>query len=362
MILSKKSIKALIASSVISLGLFAAGCGVEEEESDKDATDSLAGGTYGTGTRTEGITLSGTLSGLSLNLAVTDYKMYCVTFESTPEAALGPLDSSGAFSVDVWTGVNFGCFLNNANNIPVATMVFEDDGEGFGSESSSGVALGQSVDLGAISVANGTISVPKERIESAQAAASSQIDVDDLHEQGYTMSCTTSGIDEVDSNCDQFVADSPSVYFRVLKATENGEAVQGVGVWADEASFTACGSIDFEASEVPGVDFSQGTAGTFPTGDTGCELRDESDSSKGPRNRYALAKLTPTGLGYSMQGYDEWTDGDCTRSEHFSVDFTGTATNMSGLFSFTSASSGTCSEEQSSEDGTRLFTVNFTAD
>jgi hypothetical protein len=76
-----------------------------------------------------------------------------------------------------------------------------------------------------------------------------------------------------------------------------------------------------------------------------------------------MGKITATGLGYSLKGDDEWErNSTCSEHESFSVDFTGTSSSMSGLFNFSNYFTGSdCSGVDTSREGTRVFTVNFTA-
>ena len=107
----------------------------------------------GDSTSSSYITLSGQISGLSLGLAPSDYRVNCVTFESTPRAQADDLDSSGKFSVQMFADVSFGCFLLDSNSSPVATMVVSDgESGGLGGSGSAGMAVSDSVDFGTLTI------------------------------------------------------------------------------------------------------------------------------------------------------------------------------------------------------------------
>jgi hypothetical protein len=341
---------------MIPIVIFIGSCGEESAEEVALPGGSLPGGSTGSGTASQMITMAGTLVLPSLTLAVSDYTWYCVTFEATPKATSDQLNASGEFSVDVWTGVNFGCFVNDANNQPIATVVIEGDSTDLGKSTTAGIALSSSVNLGSLAISDaGTVVIPAATIASAQTSASSQINVDDLHAKGYTLSCSASGNAKADEDCASLVSESPTVFFRVLKATEDGASIEGVGIWASEADFTACGSIDFATNEISGVTFSQGDAGTYS--DSGCSKR--SDGT--PQQRYTIGKITASGLGYSFHDEDSFEKaGDCTQHEVVSIDFSGTATTMFGLFNMTTSYKGICSGISKEEQGARVFTLNFT--
>ena len=152
------------------------------------------------------------------------------------------------------------------------------------------------------------------------------------------------------------------MFFRLLKATENGEQVQGLGVWASEAAFNACGSIDLLTSEAEGVSFSQGTRGTYPSSSSTCVVEEGSGQDAGiPDNRYALGQLFPNGAGYSFYNEMEWDRGtDCTEYEFFSVDFTGGNGVFYGLMQSYVVVDGTgCSDEDLQDERAFSFVVEF---
>ena len=89
----------------------------------------------GGGSTSSGVTIGGTLSGLSLmshdkltTFAVTDYSVKCVTFANPPIAGNGDLGADSTFSLTLdgaATTDAFGCFVLKASAV-VATMVFKD--------------------------------------------------------------------------------------------------------------------------------------------------------------------------------------------------------------------------------------------
>ena len=309
------------------------------------------------------ITLSGQISGLTLNLAASDYTVNCVTFEETPRAQSDSLDSSGNFEVQMFADISFGCFLLDSANEPVATMVVSD-GEsegGLGSDGAAGMSLSGSVDLGTLTVSDdGKIAIPPSKIASVKSTTTTQIVEDDVHNSEFTISC--SGISEDDDNCQDFVEESPSVFFRLLKATEDGIPAIGLGVWASEDAFNACGNVDLLSSEAQGVSFTQGVRGSFSTNTTACPVNDDEGGDAGiPEARYALGKLFPNGGGYSFYNEYEWDRGeDCTEYEFFSVDFTGGDGVFYGLMQQYIEVVGTgCTEEDEQDEVAFSFVVEF---
>lgn len=357
--------KTLLRSSALLLPLIFLGSGCSEDDDKKDAADDpvLPGGASGAGTSVQNITLSGSLStGSALALAATDYTLYCVTFEATPKSASDQLDANGAFSLDVWSGVNFGCFVNDASNMPVATLKIVGDDTDLGQESSGAFALGSSLSLGdvALDLEKGVVEIAKSVVDASKAADDTQIVLDDIHNQAYTMACSSSGNSEIDAQCAQFIEESPRVFLRVLKATEDGEEVTGMGVWASEDAFTNCGSYDFGTGEIEGVSFSQGDDGDY-SAESACDLRDDEEDSR-PDKRYAIGKMTPSGLGYSFSDGDEYEVSQSCQ-EYFSVkiEFSGTSALMYGSFVMSETYSEGCTEqERGDRSGVKSFVVSFT--
>jgi hypothetical protein len=132
-------------------GMLAAGCG-----------GTSTGGGGGGGTASD-ITISGTLSTATAGLtssssvllasrraaavnALAGYKLYCVTFSTTPASGTADADASGVVSLTLAAkDVPFGCFILNAEGTGVATLMF-------GAENAQTVALSGSTNLGTITV------------------------------------------------------------------------------------------------------------------------------------------------------------------------------------------------------------------
>ena len=161
--------------AIASLGLGLGACG-------KKSSDS-AGGTTDTS-----VTISGTLSASSYAIAsvgdikpqsvdLSDFTMSCVTFSVPPSAGTGEISQAGAFSVKIDNAKNskFGCFILDAEEDVVASMVFEDSSEtdiNGDAKSDSSVALTGDANFGTVTLdlASGKATVDKTQIASTVAA------------------------------------------------------------------------------------------------------------------------------------------------------------------------------------------------
>ncbi len=337
--------------TTVAIALFASslvmnGCAKKEDEEteDEEETDGGNGGGGGGGGSDETLTLSGQLSvGASLSLApaLADLVLYCVSFEATPRSGSSDFGADGAFSVIMPVNVNFGCFVNNrADSSVVGTFVVEGGGEGFAASNTSSMALSGNLDLGAITLGeDGKVRIPVANLASAQyvAAEGEGIVLDELHNAEYDMTCM--GDEAAVAKCqDQLMEnnDTTTVFFRVLKATEDGAAVEGLGVWASQASFAACGSKDFATGEFGDSEgepvFSQADIGDF---DPSCEKRDPAGelTSRNLREYFAVSKVTRIGGGYGFRSEDKEMHGvDCEVEHTTSIEFSGTSAEMYGAF------------------------------
>lgn len=300
------------------------------ELANEDGEDAaLLTGSIASSSASSKIAQSASLNSLSL----TSYYIYCVSFEEQPVVSVGNIDSDGSFAFEIPLGVPVGCFLNDvSSNQAVASFVIKDSSSG---EEDSSLAVTGSMDLGVLSVdlEKGEVEIPKERIASRldeQVGVSFDADTE-LHGQTYTMSCIETNNAEQDAACNQMVSnDGNSVYFRVLKATEDWEAVEGLGVWKSEADFNNCGAIDMTDAErtdieSDGVSFTRVTTASAYGSDTSlCPLRDSSRAAgrENLENYFALGKLEQHSGYRKMKVYDEFDYGSgCTRVDKTEIYF-----------------------------------------
>jgi hypothetical protein len=309
------------------------GCAAGEEEALSSTSLIEVSGAFST-------TVSG--AGFSTS-AIEDYSVFCVSFETVPTANSGAISAAGDFSLEMPADTPFGCFVVTAAGQQVATIVKDSsDDSSFASGDTDSFAMSGSLDMGTgltLDLESGKVAVPEAQF-TQESSANSGLDLADIHGQGYTMSCISSGNDSNDTVCAQFIQESPNVYFRVLLGTENGENVQGLGVWASESAFTGCGSVDLDQAPT-GVTFTQGQVGSFTEDATACALRDQETTwtTETINDYYTVNKLLPTGGGYTLRDEAEvyeWTEGDVTCASYhaLSVTFTqGSGSTLVGKFS-----------------------------
>lgn len=370
--------KKVLAVCGLAAALALSGCGKKEKDDDEEEeTDPNAPGGSGGGGSSDTVTVAGKLGvGSSLALAPTldTLKLFCVTFEETPRSASSEFGTDGAFSVTLPKNVNFGCFVNDkTTNMPVATFVVASEGK-FGGGSSS-IALSGSVDLGSLTLGeDGTVQIPAATIEGNASAATNGIDVDALHGVTYTMECQNGGNAEAYAQCQKDLGGDGKgmdVFLRIMKGTEGGKDIRGMGVWANATAFANCGSIDMEQSLVTklgeqGITLSTVSVGTFAA-ESACPRRGEDDMNTDAdvtdklSDYYALSGIEIRGGGFSFRDSDEHSDqsGNCHRSHTTAIEFTGTNDVMYGAFTSTDSRYGDCGTEGEGTEG-GSFSVKFT--
>ena len=330
---------------VCGLAVATVACGSKKDDSNDSSGDTSATSVNSGGEADSTIALTGkiNIAGASLVDSLTGLQLYCITFAETPSAAKSDFGTDGSFSVILPKGVNFGCFVNDkATNATVASLVVESDSEGFGSGQSA-MALSSSADLGALTIgSDGVVKVPKAVLAASEAPTSAGIVADDLDGVEYKMECQDVGDATVLATCKQNILDgndSATVFFRVLKGTEGGNDIRGLGVWENKAAFTACGSVDMTTAEQAdllakdGVTLTNVTSGAFSTS-ADCPRRNATggDASGNIQHYFALSKLVPNGSGYSFRSEDDQQNGDCSDKDSTSIEFTGTNAVMYGAF------------------------------
>lgn len=231
---------------VITLSIFAISC-----TSDGTSSSSSAG-----------LTISGDLGGVSGasyklskvgTLAVTDYKVRCVTLSSSPVAGEGAVNADGTFSLSISVSgsesVPVGCFIVKAADSSVAaTFSFDSGSTGMDGNSTKkgSVNAGSSgtIDFGAINfdADKGTAVVAESNITRTVAApAASGSWVDPTGE--WTMTCITS--DSTYSCPSEAVNNQFPIYLHQLAASHSTEGDQkGLAIWQSESTFNACGKTE----------------------------------------------------------------------------------------------------------------------
>lgn len=363
---------ALGGTVVVAVGLTFVACGKKDED-EKASIPST-------------VNVSGTLSLGSL--ALTDYsllatsapaagdKVFCVTFAETPEAGTGTVESTGKFSLTMPGGTAMGCFLTDSARATKATFTFEDAASSaMGTSTSNSFALGKDIDFGQIAMGkDGRITIPYATISGATAAAvaakSNGIDIDALHGKKYKIQCVSSGDSVMDAACQKDMADSPTVYFRVVKGTENGTEIRGLAAWESEEAFKACGSIDgtnAEKAAINGVTFTQFDSAAAYTASSACGMRSSSDTVRSRdtiKAYYMLSQAKVDGAGgFSTKATSPYKlSANCMLNHETSIIFTGSATNLFGAFQSGEFASAGCTDTERNNAGLyqASFNVQFT--
>jgi hypothetical protein len=331
----KKSLKLIVALTCFG-SLMAC------SESNEDATEAS-------------VTISGQFANagsLSLGkLAAEDYQVNCVSFAEVPVSRTSQVDSAGRFSLSMPQGIPFGCFVLDNNNAPVATIVKQAAGSGFASGSSS-FSLDSNANFGELdlNLETGQVSVPADRIADAESRAPAvSLDLANVHNNSYELQCISTGNQTYDAACSEFVADSPSVYLRIIEGQEDNNPVYGLGVWESSAAFTACGAIDMRDEEESAIiaessaagstlSFTQVVTGNDYSVSGNCPLRDQGASapyfSEQLELYYALGPLASSAGGWTLHQEDDVvTNNGCDFHHSLAVSFrAGSRNNMIGNF------------------------------
>lgn len=306
-------------------------------------------------------------------------RMNCVAFDSAATSGSSDFDSSGAFSVDMPADVPFGCFVIQKNDLSiVATLKIKDSGTGMEDESSSSMSLRSSVNMGSLTLTEGSpvIEVPKSKIDSAASSKTPSVPIDDIHQTEWALSC----VDSSDSACSVFVNESPKVYMRLLKATKNSANIYGLGVWASKTAFDNCGGLDMTSTEANAIVTDEGgdfawsqiettgtNGGAWNVDGTLCPLRDSggSDELDNLKFNYTTDKLVVSGGSYTLNDEYEETYSNCYRYGKTAITFSpGSSSVMYGNFETVDVvadhNNGTCGDSDAGTNDKASFVVKFT--
>lgn len=235
--------------------------------------------------------------------------------------------------------------------------------------SSTSLALTGDLDLGSLTLdlSKGAVEIPEAKVKSKTTTATSGIQLSDLNNYKWTMTCVPSGNPQMDADCEEnFDAHGGApVFMRVFEATKSdGSKMYGLGVWESPEAYNGCGGIDMNDATVS--DIQTGDHITFTTtGDyalrhggsydnwntTTCPRRGGYSAGPGDENAHeaiqkynALAPLVPSGNGYSLTNSTTNGSGGCTETYTTSVTFTpgANAGEIYGLFQSIEAFSAGC--------------------
>ncbi len=376
-------LKAVMALTLVSVSswLLLTGCNKSSDSS----------GTATASTVTVAGTMSNIATAASFNedsavetFAAADYKLYCVTFASSPTAATSAFAADGKFSLSLPANTPFGCFINSVStNLPVATIMIQGSGSGFSSKSTTSMSLASNVDLGSLTLdlTNNRVVVPASAIAASSSASTAGISLADVDNYEFTMSCVTTGNTQMDAACSTFIAQGNKVYFRILSGTQSGAVAYGISVWGSAADFNACGGIELNtlskaSIETGGFTFSTSgdyapvTAAAFSNFGGTCARRGETaftaytastaNAHADIRQNYCTAPMNSNGSGYSFVCSDSATVSGCSYSSSTSVTFTpgSSGAEMYGAFVTNEYRNAGCGG--GAKDQNAAFNVKFT--
>lgn len=302
-------------SALVALALALSSTACSKKEELEDVADS-------------GVKLQGKLGALGgqqklqsskvVALAASEYKIICSTLTADPQVITSLISDDGSFLLSLPANVPFSCFLSEiASQEPVATFLIPGVDTGFGSTTSSSLALNSDIDLGSLNpdLEAGEIAIPENVVAPALATFTVSFNPQALHNATWEMTCALSGDAQMDQACQELKAEGESsVFLRIINAQYNGEAVTGLGVWSSEAAFQACGSIDLANSDRADIesngyvlDAGVATAHEFTADGVNCQKRDPAGDQKmhNIRNYYAAGRLQPEGDGYTLYAESE---------------------------------------------------------
>lgn len=197
-------------------------------------------------------------------LAISDYKVRCVTLSGTLKSGEGTCDTAGAFSLSLLAdaGSPIGCFIMKSETL-VATVAFEGSSTGMSGSSQregsyvSGSSSG-GFDFGSVTidVDKGLAIVKKSEIKASNGATggaaagsfSSMTGNWTIHAisnppTGY-VTAVTSGNDGP--------TDGQTIYMSQYSATDSSAATHyGLAIWESLSAFTSCTSGGGEGAQLP---------------------------------------------------------------------------------------------------------------
>jgi hypothetical protein len=286
-------------------------------------------------------------------LALTDYKIVCVTFTATPYLGTSLIGEDGSFSLHLPANSTFGCFVTGiASQSPVASFVIRGQDSGFGASSSTSIALSSNLNLGRLTLdlETGEVEIPEAVVAPVRTAPVTALNPETLHNTSWSLSCVMTGDPALDADCADFntrEAQSETVFFRIMKAVRNGKPIYGLGVWGTEAKFQDCGSIDLTDADkisiqADGYLFNAdgvSTGPAFNVGNQTCEKRDNNvdNNFENIKEYKAAGRLEKEADGYTLYAESQQlVNQGCKRREKTVVHFAGDGvTSLTGHFNNT---------------------------
>lgn len=281
---------------------------------------------------------------LASQAAASDYAISCMTLSSPAQTYSASIMSDGKFSLRLPAGTGVGCFvINVADQVPVASLYIEAEQKTMGTSLSSSLNLSKDVDLGELNIdfENKEIRIPKSRVDEASTPVkANKLKLEDLHDQTYKLKCVKTGNEVLDAECvRQLEADNANntVYFRTLKAVQDGHDIDGMGVWESKTAFNACGGIDLSwedaagAAENDNITFPYAdkiiVGGDFTPDSVSCPLRNPNghqNSWMNIRKYFALGGVEKSADGYTLHTESEQhNENGCTVKHNTIVHFSG---------------------------------------
>ncbi len=270
--------------TLITAGLVAS-CGIlKKEEENVEPSDNNV-------TIIGQLSLTGGDAGAALNLTaavdVTTLTMYCVSFEIPPKAGTGTFDAEGKFSVTIDTkDVSVGCFILDAEESILGTMVFEDPSQTDISGSKKNAdrhAFGAGTsDLGAIvldlDTGKAVVDITKIKVKTAAAVKDSVAKHDFTGSYkatiagielptGYGQLCTEEQVAASKNGGEECRGpeEGMNLFFKQINGSKvAGGDAHAMMIWQSEELFTLCGEklgISYEKAKEHGYDFSASGVG-----------------------------------------------------------------------------------------------------
>jgi hypothetical protein len=302
---------------VLSMALLAVSCANGPDTGDSITVSGVMGTAKKNGMKNHSSISMVTLSGLNF---------VCTAFNKAATKASSDFANDGSFSVNVPANTAFGCAIVNKTSLKVvASMKIKDTNTGMEDKSSSSLALKQSVDVGSLTLTDGesVIEVPIAKVAAATATVAPKMTASDVHNTAWKMTC----VDAADTACTDFVDESPEIFIRIVTATKDSSPILGIGVWATQEDFTACGSIDMTTSDKNDIETDEDGSGAFTwvnnvtaatfsnatSTSSSCPLRENSGSNgtyEDIDNIYTISKLVISGNLFSLNDENVDTSGD----------------------------------------------------
>jgi hypothetical protein len=214
-------------------------------------------------------------AGVTAPLALTDLKIFCVTFEEPPAAGSSNVSADGSFSVTIAAlGVPFGCFvIDSTSGEQVATLVLRRNTTSLSGSGSTDTTQITSDD-GGIDLGGVTLNLD-EGIAVADAGnvdGATDDDIDNPFDPTGTWNfgCVEPPANSGYASCadmDEGPEDGEVMFLHRISGTDaSGSKRHGLGIWQSQAAFLNCGGIEGVATTPGGTATSVGITLDAPDG------------------------------------------------------------------------------------------------